>query len=94
MMYSSFGIDFWSVHSGLFLISMLFFPRLTLLFATAWGGGWWWIGWFFAPRFMAALLATVFYWDTNPELVIVSWLAAIAGNGISANATHNAMNKR
>ena len=88
------GIDFWSVHSVFFLIAMLFFPRLTLLFLTAWGGGWWWVGLIFAPRFMAAILATVYYWHTNPALVVICWLGAIMGNSSSYEASNKIYRRR
>ena len=42
------GIDFWQVHGVLFVLSMCFFPRLTMLFGTAvsttFGGPLFWLG--------------------------------------------------
>lgn len=35
-----------------------------------------WLGWLFTPRFVAAILATSFYWDTNPILCILAWIIA------------------
>lgn len=43
------------------------------------GGLVWWLGYFFAPRILVALLATLSYWHTNKILVIISWLIALGG---------------
>ena len=73
-------VDFWDVHGFLFLFFMLLFPRLTLLFSSVVSGGfWWWFGWFIAPRILVAILATTSFWDTNPVLVILSWMVALSG---------------
>ncbi len=76
-----FGVtDYWEVHGIFFLIFISIFPRLTLLFSSvAFGGVFWWLGFFFAPRLLVAILATVSYWNTNKILVIISWLLAIGG---------------
>lgn len=72
--------NFWDVHGVFFLICILLFPRLTLLFSSVpFGGLFWWLGFFFAPRLLVAILATVSYWNTNKVLVIISWLSAIGG---------------
>ena len=76
--------DYWVRHpkpSGLFLLFFLaLFPRLTLLFSSIpFGGLLWWAGWFFAPRFLIACLATIQYWQTNKTLVVVAWLVAWGG---------------
>ena len=68
-------VDFWEVHGILFIIFMFFFPRLTMLFATAWGGPLWWIGWLFAPRLTVAIVATSLYWETNTVLVVIEGAA-------------------
>lgn len=79
------SVDFFLNHGWLFLFSIALFPRLTLfisgLFAHSieFGGLLWWLGFFFAPRILIALLATVSYWNTNPILVIISWLIAMGG---------------
>jgi hypothetical protein len=75
------NMNFWDVHGVLFILCMCFFPRLTMLFATAWGGCLWWFGWLLAPRLTVAILATYSYWDTNPVLVVFTWLWALAGEG-------------
>src|ERR1035437_9053 len=59
-------VNFWDVHGLGFVICMFFFPRLTLFFATVWGGFLWWLGLIFVPRLMVAILATLTYWTTNP----------------------------
>jgi hypothetical protein len=73
-------IDFWQVHGFLFIIFMFFFPRLTLLFSSVISGGLlWWLGWFFAPRLLVAILATNVYWNTNPVLVVFTWVWTVSG---------------
>lgn len=74
-------INFWDVHGLIFVLFMFFFPRLTMLFATAWGGPLWWVGWLFAPRLTVAIVATSLYWDSNTVLVIIAWIWALAGEG-------------
>jgi len=74
-------MDFWDVHGIVFLICITLFPRLTMLFAGIVSGfgilGW--IGWIFAPHLTVAILATTYYWDTNPVLCVIAWLVAFAG---------------
>lgn len=73
-------VDFWSNHGFFFLIFIALFPRLTLLFSNvAFGGVFWWLGFFFCPRILVACLATVAYFKTNPFLVVVAWMLAISG---------------
>ncbi len=71
--------DYWQNHGWLFLIAISFFPRITLLVATLWGGFFWWLGLLFFPRILVAGLATVYYWQENPILVIFAWLIALGG---------------
>jgi hypothetical protein len=72
--------NFWQSHGVLFLVSITFFPRLTLLFSSvASGGVLWWLSWLFAPRLLVAVLATVAYWHQNPILVVIAWLVALGG---------------
>lgn len=78
------SIDYFDKHGWFFLFFLTFFPRLSLFIAgvfgnIAFGGLFWWLGFFFAPRFLVATLATVSYWNTNQILVIISWLVAIGG---------------
>ncbi len=79
------NIDYFSKHGWFFLFSIALFPRLTLLVSgllastIEFGGIFWWLGFFFAPRILVATLATVSYWHTNPVLVIISWLVALSG---------------
>ncbi|TNE95358.1 MAG: hypothetical protein EP326_15285 [Deltaproteobacteria bacterium] len=76
-----FGLeDYWNNHGVWFLIFITLFPRLTLLFSSVpFGGFFWWLGFFFAPRILVAILATLSYWEQNPVLVVISWLMAIGG---------------
>lgn len=72
--------DYFEVRGWFFLLAIAIFPRLTLLFSSvAFGGFFWWLGFIFAPRFLVAILATTAYWNTNPILVTLAWLAAIGG---------------
>ncbi len=73
-------VDFWDVHGIIFLVFMFFFPRFTLFFSSVpFGGIFWWLGFFFAPRLLVAILATTVYWASNPILVIISWFWALSG---------------
>jgi len=72
-------INFWQNHGVIFLICIALFPRLTMIFATPWGGLIWWLGLLFVPRLQVAILATICYWNTNKILVIMAWLVALGG---------------
>jgi|GEM_PF-1283284 len=73
-------VNFWEVRGFFFLICIALFPRLTLLFSSVvFGGLFWWLGFFFAPRLLVAILATISYWNTNKVLVVISWLFAVGG---------------
>lgn len=80
-----FGIElsrenYWDHHGVLLLIFLTFFPRLSLLFSSIpFGGLWWWLGFIFCPHYLVAILATINYWPTNPFLVSIAWLVALAG---------------
>lgn len=83
-------MNFWDHHGVFFLIFITLFPRLTLLFSSvAFGGIFWWIGFFFAPRILVAVLATLSYAQTNPILVIMSWVVAISGESSEKYAFKN-----
>ena len=71
--------NFWSFHGWWFILFMFFFPRLTMLFCTVWGGILWWIGWLLAPRLTVAILATFLFGHTNTVLVVFTWLWALGG---------------
>ena len=73
-------VNYWDVRGVFFLFFITLFPRLTLLFSSVVSGGFlWWLAWLFAPRFLVAYLATIAYWNTNPILVILSWVIALGG---------------
>lgn len=79
--------NFWGTHSIWFVICMFFFPRLTMLFATTFGGGFlYWLGWFFAPRLTVAIIATMLYSQTNLELVVLTWIWALCGETTEKNS--------
>lgn len=72
--------NYWSHHGLMLLIFLSFFPRLALLFSSIpFGGLFWWVGLFFFPRYLIAILATINYWHENPVLVSLSWVIAIGG---------------
>jgi hypothetical protein len=74
--------DFWQVHGWGFVLAMCFFPRLTLLFSSVVSGGFfWWLGWLLTPRLLVAILATTAYWNTNPVLVVITWIWMLGGEG-------------
>ena len=71
-------MDFFNDHGVITLVCLAVFPRLTLLIASfASGGLLWWLGWIFAPHILVAVLSLP-YCDSNPELVIVAWVMALA----------------
>lgn len=73
-------MNFWDNHTILFVIAMFFFPRLTMLFATSFGGGFlYWLGWLLAPRLTVAIIATMLYYDTNIVLVVFTWFWCFGG---------------
>jgi uncharacterized protein YqcC (DUF446 family) len=62
-----------------------------MLFATAHPVGLLqWLGWLFVPRFVAAILATSYFWDTNPVLCILTWLVALGRGSASAETARRA----
>lgn len=72
--------DYWHKHGVFLLIGLTIFPRLTLLFSSIASGGFiWWLSFIFAPRILVAFLATIAYFQTNPILVVMSWLIALGG---------------
>ncbi len=72
--------NFWNNHGLFFLFFIAIFPRLTLFFSSVpFGGIFWWLGFFIAPRFLVAILATITYGNQNPILVVLSWIIAISG---------------
>ena len=74
-------MSFWDNHTILFLFSIENIPRTSMLvFANISGLGiLYWLGWFLSPHLTVAILATTWYWNTNPILVIIAWFIAIGG---------------
>ncbi|QQS23364.1 hypothetical protein IPM19_02265 [bacterium] len=79
-------MEFWQAHpdTGLIIIvAAFFFPRLTTLFTldtvpsdpgiSLLG----FAAWVFIPYFLNAIIATTFYWETNPGLCLIAWGVAI-----------------
>ncbi|MCX6712674.1 MAG: hypothetical protein NTY66_00505 [Candidatus Vogelbacteria bacterium] len=73
-------MNYWEVHGILFLLGIALFPRITLLLATSVPFGILaWIGWVLCPHLLVAIIATSYYWHTNPILCIVAWVVALSG---------------
>ncbi len=93
-------IDYFLVHGYAFLIFIALFPRLTLLFSglvfnsIEFGGIFWWLGFFIAPRILVACLATMAYFKTNPILCIISWLFALGGEATEKTFITNKIRPR
>jgi hypothetical protein len=91
-------MDFWSVHSVFFIVFMFLFPRLTMFFMCSLTGYahpiLFWVGFFLTPRLLIAILATTFYWETNPVLVTFAWMNAFFVGGASSNETSKQVRKR
>ncbi len=88
-------MNFWHVHGILFLIFITFFPRLTMLFAVSVHFGILaWLGWLFVPHILVAILATTYYWHTNPILCIIAWFVALAGTGTEAKVVSSSQPTR
>jgi hypothetical protein len=73
-------MSYWEVHTVFFLIGLTFFPRLTvLLFSHVTGGLVFWIFFLCFPRIVIPILAAYHYWDTNPILVVISFIVCLSG---------------
>lgn len=85
VLFSTFGFElrhenYWQHHGILLLVFLSLFPRLALFFSSIpFGGFFWWLGFFFFPRYLIAFLATLNYWHQNPFLVTIAWFIAIGG---------------
>lgn len=81
-------MDFWQVHGIWFLVFIAMFPRLTMLFAVTVPFGWLaWLGRVFTPSLLVAILATTYYWNTNPVLCVIAWMVAFGKLGGTASKT-------
>ena len=81
-------MNFWDNHTWLFILTMFFFPRLTMLFATSFGAGFlYWLGWLLAPRLTVAIIATMLYSQTNLVLIVFTWIWALCGETTEKSKT-------
>lgn len=72
-------MSFWDVHGLFFLAGLVLFPRITvILFSHVTGGLLFWVFFLLFPRIVIPILAAYHYWDTNPILVILSFLICIS----------------
>lgn len=86
-------MDFWSYHGWLFLLGCALFPRITtLFFATLTFGPLVLLGWVFTPHLLVAILATNYYWNTNPVLVVIAWMFAFGGTATETEVAKSASN--
>jgi hypothetical protein len=92
-------MDFFAFHPHWFwfMFFMAFFPRLTMLFTGICTAGWshivlFWFGWVLTPRLTVAILATFFYFHTNPVVCIFTWLWALGGEGAEKKAARRRSN--
>jgi hypothetical protein len=73
-------MSFWDTHGILFLLGLMFFPRITVWFFSAITGGLvFWLGVLVVPRVCIIFIAIYSYVDTNPSLVILSVLWCLFG---------------
>ena len=82
-------MDFWQHHGIWFIVFMFFFPRLTMLFATVWGGWLWWLGWLLAPTGWPGLrwLSDRGYeWFARNRLAIGKWFGRKCESGKCSGA--------
>jgi len=78
--YQSAG-DFFQHHTVLILVGWLLFPRIMFWFISAITGGFlFWVGVFCCPYLMAAWWATIYYWQTNPDICIGAWIMVLLGS--------------
>ena len=72
---------------------MAIFPRLTMLFtgicSMFFAGPLFWVGWVLAPRLTVAILATFFYFATNPVLCVFVWIWAFSGESAEKGYAKN-----
>jgi hypothetical protein len=88
-------MNYWQVHGVLFLIAATFVPRLAMLFAVSVPFGWLaWVGWLFAPHLTVAILATTFYWHTNPVLCVIAWFVALGGTAGEGKVASRTVRRR
>ena len=85
---------YWTYHGIITLIGFVIFPRFTLLFCNIPGTLAFWIGWLFLPRLSIAIIATLFYYSTNPVLVILSWIFALGGESAEKKYGYKAAKKQ
>lgn len=92
--------DFFDHHGLFFLIFITLFPRLTLFISAIlfnsieFGGLLWWCGFILAPRLLVSILATISYWNTNPFLVVLSWMIALSGESTEKYMIKHRLKKR
>ncbi len=73
-------MNFWDYHGILFLLGLTFFPRITIFFYSAVFSSVTGplafiltvLGFIICPHLLVAILGTIWYWDTNPDLCIIA----------------------
>tara|TARA_B100000029_G_C17231910_1_gene835682 strand:+ start:322 stop:633 length:312 start_codon:yes stop_codon:yes gene_type:complete len=74
--------DFWSNHNIIFLIGLTLFPRISLFFCNINFSIFTLFGWLIIPRITIAVFATIYYLNSNPILVLLSWFFALSGETV------------
>ena len=83
---------FWAHHGLVFLVGLTVFPRLTVWFASAITGGFWfWAAFLLWPRLVIAVIAAVFFWKTNPVLVVAAIVVAVSGESTEKKEGYHAI---
>ena len=86
--------NFWIYHGFLLLIGLTLFPRLSMLMCNISGGLFFWITWLLFPRIVIAFYASILYFDTNPFLVVLSWIIALSGESKEKSYGYKMKNKK
>ena len=96
--------NFWSYHGIFLLLGLTFFPRISLLLFCNIPYHFLlankilllihWLGWFFLPRIVIAIYATIYYLDTNIILVFLSWIIALSGESAEKSYGYKIKNRK
>jgi hypothetical protein len=83
--------SFFEYHTFFQLLGWVLFPRMMFWFFSAIHGGFFfWAGVFFFPRIMVAIMATTYYWSSNPFICIIAWIVALSGEATEKAAISSA----
>jgi len=86
-------MGFWDDHTVMWIVGLVFTPRLMLLYFGIIKPGLIppILGFFFVPRMFLASVLTAVYGETNPILIVIAWILAIiidiVGNVVKTRMT-------